>query len=138
VWKIKTHIDNRLSISYIHHIEIYLCEEIMNVDFARGTEILKALADETRVRIVHILSCGELCACDIQTYFNLTQPTLSHHLKLLTDAGLILARKEGKWTHYRLSHETLFFFQQFWEGITVESDTCECKKIKKCCKKDSL
>jgi len=110
----------------------------MNVDFVRGTEILKALADETRVRIVHILSCGELCACDIQTYFNLTQPTLSHHLKLLTDAGLILARKEGKWTHYQLSEETLGFFQQFWEGITVESDTCECKKIKKCCKKDSL
>jgi len=110
----------------------------MNVDFVRGTEILKALADETRVRIVHILSCGELCACDIQTYFNLTQPTLSHHLKLLTDAGLILARKEGKWTHYQLSEETLGFFQQFWEEITVESDSCECKKIKKCCKKDSL
>ena len=110
----------------------------MNVDFVRGTEILKALADETRVRIVHILSCGELCACDIQTYFNLTQPTLSHHLKLLTDAGIILARKEGKWTHYQLSEETLGFFQQFWEEITVESDTCECKKIKKCCKKGSL
>ena len=75
----------------------------MTLDFTRGAMFFKALADETRVRIIHILSCGELCACDILGYFDLTQPTLSHHLSILVGAGLVISRTEGKWTHYRLN-----------------------------------
>jgi ArsR family transcriptional regulator, arsenate/arsenite/antimonite-responsive transcriptional repressor len=105
----------------------------MDIDFARGTSLIKALADETRVRIVHILSCGELCACDIQDYFNLTQPTLSHHLTLLVEAGLVIARPEGKWTYYSLSEAAFGFLETFITEISRESDTCLCKKEKRKC-----
>jgi ArsR family transcriptional regulator, arsenate/arsenite/antimonite-responsive transcriptional repressor len=105
----------------------------MDIAFTRGTNVLKALADETRVRIVHILSCGELCACDIQAYFDLTQPTLSHHLSLLVDSGLVVARPEGKWTHYSLSKETFGFLESFIAQISRDSDTCLCKKAKVRC-----
>jgi ArsR family transcriptional regulator len=68
----------------------------MGIDFSRGAKLYKALSDETRVRIVHILYCGEVCACDIQEYLTLSQPTLSHHLAILTEAGIVSARAEGK------------------------------------------
>lgn len=101
----------------------------MDIDFARGTVLIKALADETRVRIIHILSSGELCACKIQEYFDLTQPTLSHHLTLLTKAGLVIARKEGKWSYYRLSKESFTYLEKFLTSISVSSNTCLCKKV---------
>jgi ArsR family transcriptional regulator, arsenate/arsenite/antimonite-responsive transcriptional repressor len=105
----------------------------MAIDFSRGTAICKALADETRVRIVHILSCGELCACDIHDYFDISQPTLSHHLNLLVDAGIVVSRHEGKWTHYTLANDTLAFLGRFIEDISRESEKCLCKKTKRSC-----
>ena len=59
----------------------------------------KALSDETRLQILEMLTMGELCACNILEKFNFTQPTLSYHMKNLTQAGLVNARKEGKWTY---------------------------------------
>lgn len=105
----------------------------MDIDLKRGTELLKALSDETRVRIVHILSCGELCACDIQEYFNLTQPTLSHHLALLVEAGLVTARREGKRAHYSLNGEAFDVLGEFVQTISAASANCDCKKIKGVC-----
>ena len=105
----------------------------MTIDFARGTALFRALADETRVRIVHILSCGELCACDIHEYFDISQPTLSHHLGILVDAGILTVRPEGKWTHYSLTGETLSFIERFVESISHESDKCLCRKARRKC-----
>ena len=67
----------------------------------------KALSDETRLQILEMLTMGELCACNILEKFNFTQPTLSYHMKNLTQAGLVNARKEGKWTYYSLNDENL-------------------------------
>lgn len=105
----------------------------MSTDFTRGARLLKALSDETRIRIVHILSCGEQCACDLQNYFKLTQPTLSHHLTILVETGLIMTRPEGKWVYYRIAPEAFIFLEEFMHGISHESDTCECKKIGRKC-----
>lgn len=77
------------------------------IDYAEYAKIFKVLSDPKRLKIIDMLSGGELCACKIQEEFNITQPTLSHDMKLLCDAGLVLARKEGKWTHYRLNLEKL-------------------------------
>ena len=65
----------------------------------------KALGDENRVRIIKMLTDGELCACKILDALAITQPTLSHHMKILCDSGLVVSRKEGKWMHYALSRE---------------------------------
>jgi ArsR family transcriptional regulator len=63
----------------------------------------KALADPTRVEIVRRLSCcDECCVCDLNAVFDLAQPTISHHLKVLRDAGLVEAQRRGTWAYYRL------------------------------------
>ena len=65
-------------------------------------KILKALADDTRIKIFEMLRGGKLCGCKILEQLNITQPTLSHHMKVLCDCGLVLAEKEWKWTYYSL------------------------------------
>jgi len=64
--------------------------------------IFKALGDENRIRILGLLQGGEKCACKLLEELNISQPTLSHHMKILCDAGIVTGRKEGKWTHYAI------------------------------------
>ena len=70
--------------------------------------ILKALSDETRLRILKLLERGELCVCEIVAAFDMSQPKVSFHLGVLKAAGLVKDRKEGKWMHYRLDDSNLF------------------------------
>ena len=60
---------------------------------------MKALSDAKRLRIIDMLSCGELCACKILENFDITQPTLSHDMKVLVEAGLVKDRRDGKNTY---------------------------------------
>lgn len=75
----------------------------MNYSYAEYVPMLKALADETRLRIVHMLNDCELCACHILEKFNITQPTLSYHMKILTDSGIVIGVKKGSWMYYSLN-----------------------------------
>ena len=65
--------------------------------------VFKAMGDENRLTILTHLQAGERCACRLQEALNISQPTLSHHMRILLDAGLVSARKEGKWIYYSLS-----------------------------------
>lgn len=69
--------------------------------------ICKALSDSNRLEIVRMLSDGEKCGCMLLDKFNITQPTLSHHMKILVDCGLVNDSKEGKWHHYSLNKEVI-------------------------------
>jgi ArsR family transcriptional regulator, arsenate/arsenite/antimonite-responsive transcriptional repressor len=69
------------------------------------TAVIKALSDETRLEIIDMLSEGELCACRILEKFEITQPTLSYHMKILTESGIVTGRREGAWMHYSLNRE---------------------------------
>jgi ArsR family transcriptional regulator len=89
---------------------------------------IKALADINRLMIVDMLSCGELCACNILEKFSITQSTLSHHMKILCDCGLVSARKEGKWMYYTLDEDTVRVFREFLYVITSDKDECICKE----------
>lgn len=93
------------------------------IDFA---SIFKALADNTRLKIVEMLSCGELCACDILESFDITQPTLSYHMKILTDSGIVISRKEGSWVRYQINEEIITAVRLFWNQITTEHENCIC------------
>ncbi|MDD4474967.1 MAG: metalloregulator ArsR/SmtB family transcription factor [Eubacteriales bacterium] len=93
--------------------------------------LFKALSDETRLKIVEMLSCGELCACDILESFEITQPTLSYHMKILTDCGLISSRKDGSWIRYSSNIEKVNAIKSFWEHITTEQQDCICKNSSK-------
>lgn len=78
---------------------------------------MKALSDETRVKIFKMLSCGELCACKILEEFNITQPTLSYHMKILSESGLIDSRKDGVWMKYTINRDNLKSFKDFINDI---------------------
>lgn len=67
--------------------------------------MFKAFCDENRIRIIKLLRSGEKCACKLLEEINVTQPTLSHHMKILCDAGIVIGRKEGKWTYYSISEK---------------------------------
>ncbi|UCF41611.1 MAG: winged helix-turn-helix transcriptional regulator [Gemmatimonadota bacterium] len=67
---------------------------------ARAVARYRALGDETRLRILHLLVGGEVCVCDLAAQLDITQPLLSFHLKTLRDADLVRARRDGRWTHY--------------------------------------
>jgi len=64
--------------------------------------IFKAFCDENRIAILEMLQSGEKCACVLLEKLNITQPTLSHHMRILVDSGVVAARKDGKWTHYSI------------------------------------
>jgi ArsR family transcriptional regulator len=78
---------------------------ILRDTYSSCVELFKALSDVNRLMIVEMLTSGELCACRILEKFEITQPTLSHHMKILVDSGIVNARKEGKWTYYSISKE---------------------------------
>ena len=69
--------------------------------------VFKAFCDENRIKILNILSSGEKCACRLLEALSVTQPTLSHHMKILCDSGIVTARKDGKWMHYSISQKGL-------------------------------
>ena len=77
---------------------------------------IKALADENRLAIMMSLRQREKCACYLLEELNISQSTLSHHMKILCDSGLVDYRKEGKWMHYSLSEEGVNAFREMIDG----------------------
>lgn len=68
-----------------------------------NAKVFKAFCDENRLRILALLQSGEKCACVLLEDLNISQSTLSHHMKILCESGVVTSRKEGKWTHYSIS-----------------------------------
>lgn len=87
---------------------------------------LKVLGDANRLKILDLLSCGELCACEILEHFDFTQPTLSHHMKVLMDCGLVTARKEGLWNYYSLCPESCQSLMENLSNVLLNSENCLC------------
>jgi ArsR family transcriptional regulator len=88
-----------------------LVREPLSADRAeRVAPLLKALADPVRLRLVSIVAAsegGEACVCDLNDAFDLSQPTISHHLKVLHEAGLLDRTKRGVWVYYAVRREVL-------------------------------
>lgn len=70
---------------------------------AKNARVFKALCDEKRLAILELLRSGERCACVLIDRLDVGQSTLSYHMKILCESGIVESRQEGKWTHYRLS-----------------------------------
>jgi ArsR family transcriptional regulator len=85
----------------------------------RNVAILKALADETRLSIVGLLGDGPLCACRILDRFEITQPTLSYHMKILTESGLVKGVRTGAWMWYSLDAKRLGEFQKSMASLSA-------------------
>ncbi len=93
--------------------------------YVKMAAVCKAMSDPKRVKIIDLLSCGEMCGCVLLKCFEITQPTLAHDMKVLTDAGLVISRREGKRTLYSLNWELL---EQIGKGVreVLRKNTC-CK-----------
>ena len=89
----------------------------MEKDYSKYALFMKALSDETRIRIFDMLSQGELCACNILEKFNITQPTLSYHMKTLCDSGLVESRTDGVWMKYSINRENLDVIRELFDSI---------------------
>ena len=85
----------------------------------------KALGDETRIKIFDMLKNGKMCACNILEKFEITQPTLSYHMKMLCDCSLVMSEKQGKWIHYSINQETLKKLNDFINSaVSNKKDNC--------------
>ena len=75
--------------------------------YVRMAAVFKALSEPKRVKIIDLLSCGEMCGWLLLKCFEITQPTLAHDMKVLSEAGIVVSRREGKRTLYSLNREML-------------------------------
>ena len=82
--------------------------------------ICRALGDSNRLEIIQMLSDGEKCGCRLLEKFEITQPTLSHHMRILVECGLVNDRREGKWHHYSLNCDTMIEYKSFIDSLTCE------------------
>ena len=94
--------------------------------------VFKALSDENRIRILRLLQSGEKCACVLLDDLQITQPTLSHHMRILCDSDIVAGRKEGKWTYYSISSKGASAAVNCLQELTKVSYT---DKDKSCCEK---
>jgi ArsR family transcriptional regulator, arsenate/arsenite/antimonite-responsive transcriptional repressor len=99
----------------------------MKQNYEEYAKIIKALSDPGRLKIIDILSCGEKCACDLLKEFDFTQPTLSHHMKVLIDSGIVESRKEGQWNYYSLERSNCNKLMLFLMGLITDTEECICK-----------
>lgn len=72
-------------------------------DYSKDVKIFKALCDEKRLKIIDLLKSGEKCACVLIDKMDIGQSSLSYHMKILCESGIVQNRQDGKWTHYKLS-----------------------------------
>ena len=126
---IQKHIDKHLCEEYHTHRCLSMWGDLMVNEYTENAQVFKALSDANRLMIIDMLSCGELCACVILEKFNITQPTLSHHMKILCECGLVNGRKVGKWIFYSLDFETIKCFKNFLDEVTKTKENCICHSI---------
>lgn len=85
---------------------------------AEIAKVFKAFCDERRIEILKLLLSGEKCACKLLEELNIGQSTLSHHMRILCDSGVVTGRKDGKWTYYSIDEEGSRKARELLECIT--------------------
>ena len=87
-------------------------------EYEKNAKVFKAFCDENRLMILELLQTGEKCACRLLEDLNISQSTLSHHMRILCESGVVYARKEGKWTRYSISSEGTVYARELLGQIT--------------------
>ena len=100
--------------------------------YEERARVFTALCDERRQRILELLQGGEKCACVLIEQMDMPQSSLSYHMKILCDSGIVTGREEGKWTHYRISPEGSARAVELLREITA---TAEAPNGCTCCRK---
>ena len=101
----------------------------MEQTYTEQAKVFKAFCDEKRLAILALLRGGEKCACVLIEHTGMAQSALSYHMKILCESGVVTARQEGKWTHYRLCPEGAGAAAQMLTALTTpegEEEPCKC------------
>jgi len=93
-----------------------------------NAKVFKAFCDEKRLMILEMLRGGEKCACILLARLDIGQSTLSYHMKILCDSGIVESRQDGKWTHYKISEKG----SEYAAGLLKELTTANSDNIKNC------
>ena len=101
---------------------------IMSADYESVAKKLKVISDPKRLKIIDILSCDELCACEILEKPDISQPTLSHDMRKLEEVSLVTSWREGKNTYYSLDKDSLDEIEDSLRPIFHIQDDCICKE----------
>ncbi|HSN58482.1 MAG TPA: metalloregulator ArsR/SmtB family transcription factor [Clostridiaceae bacterium] len=104
----------------------------MKQSYLEYAALFKAFSDETRLKIIDMLSCGEMCACDILEQLSLSQSTLSYHMKILSECGIVNAVRDGAWMRYPVSTVRADEVAAFIRYISKEKEDCICKGSNTC------
>ncbi|WP_052090154.1 MULTISPECIES: metalloregulator ArsR/SmtB family transcription factor [Exiguobacterium] len=92
------------------------------------SKVLKVLADPTRLTMLKQMQAGEQCACSFVDCFDISQPAISRHLKMMRQAGLLLERRDKQWIHYRLNETSPFYaiVVELLDNIETVDASCDC------------
>lgn len=92
-------------------------------DYAADAKVFKAFCDENRLQILEQLRSGDKCSCVLLKKLHISQSTLSYHMKILCDSGIVIGRAEGKWTHYGISPAGSRYAKELLDVLT-EKNAC--------------
>ena len=98
----------------------------MEKKYINSAKVFKAFCDVNRLMVLEMLQTGEKCACMLLDKLKISQPTLSHHMKILVESGIVSARKEGKWTYYSFSNEGVARAKELLIELTSYIEYCDC------------
>lgn len=103
----------------------------MESKYLEYAKVFKAFCDENRLRVIELLQTGEKCACVLLEDLQISQSTLSHHMKILVESGVVAVRKEHKWSHYSISqsgiHDAKALLGQLTDIIVNGEGDCKCQ-----------
>lgn len=103
----------------------------------KDANVFKALCDEKRLAILELLRSGEKCACVLIDLMDIGQSSLSYHMKILCESGIVNSRQDGKWTHYRISKSGSEYAAQLLVELTTPNATQDTENVA-CEKKPSV
>lgn len=104
----------------------------MENKYQENTKVFKAFCDENRLMILELIQNGEKCACHLLEEMNISQSTLSHHMKILCESGIVIGRKEGKWTYYSISFEGSQYAGELLKRLTNIYSNKKCEDSEMC------
>lgn len=104
----------------------------MKHGYAEYVLLFKAISDQTRLKIVDLLSCGEMCACQLLDNFSITQPTLSYHMRILSESGIVNGRRDGAWMYYSINGVVIEAISDFLIEIKSNKEQVTRKSTDKC------
>lgn len=111
------------------------------MNYEELADILKAISDPNRLKILDVISCGGKRACDILDFFDFTQPTLSHHMKTLTEAELVNKSRDGRWIFYTINEEKAAYIKKKLSDLVSDNgEDCLCQEMPdhEGCKKEEI